>query len=72
MPPGVGTFEGLTLGLSLVFVVLISNLIGTLMPLFIHRLGFDPTVMSTPLMATVIDVCGLTIYFETARYLLSL
>lgn len=72
MPPGVGTFEGLALGLSLVFVVLISNLIGTLMPLFIHRLGFDPTVMSTPLMATVIDVCGLTIYFETARYLLSL
>jgi magnesium transporter len=38
----------------------------------ISRLGFDPTVMSTPLMSTVIDVCGLTIYFETARLFLSL
>jgi magnesium transporter len=52
--------------------VLISNLIGTVAPLLIHRMGFDPTVMSAPLMATVIDVCGLTIYFETARYLLKL
>jgi Mg/Co/Ni transporter MgtE len=28
--------------------------------------------MSTPLITTVIDVCGLTIYFELAKYLLSL
>ncbi len=72
LPPGIGIFEGIVIGVSLVFVVLISNLIGTLAPLLIHRLGFDPTVMSTPLMATVIDVCGLTIYFETAKYFLNL
>src|SRR6056297_3929065 len=72
LPPGIALNQAIAVGISLAFVVFISNLIGTLMPLFIHRLGFDPTVMSTPLMATVIDVCGLTIYFETARYLLSL
>lgn len=72
LPPGLGVFEGLVIGVSLIFVVLISNLIGTLAPLLIHRLGFDPTVMSTPLMATVIDVTGLTIYFETAKHLLNL
>ena len=72
LPPGVGVYEGLVIGISLIFVVLISNLIGTLAPLLIHRLGFDPTVMSTPLMATVIDVTGLTIYFETAKHLLNL
>lgn len=72
LPPGIALFEGIVVGLSLIFVVFISNLIGTLAPLLIHRLGFDPTVMSAPLMATVIDVCGLTIYFETAKHLLNL
>ncbi len=72
LPPGIAVFEGIVVGLSLIFVVFISNLIGTLAPLLIHRMGFDPTVMSAPLMATVIDVCGLTIYFETAKHLLNL
>jgi len=40
--------------------------------MIISRLGMDPTVMSAPLMATVIDVCGLTIYFETARLFLKI
>ncbi|MFP4266620.1 MAG: magnesium transporter [Spirochaetaceae bacterium] len=72
LPPGVGITEGFAIGVSLAFVVLVSNIIGTIAPLIIHRLGFDPTVMSAPLMATVIDVCGLSIYFETARFMLSL
>ena len=57
---------------SLIFVVLISNMIGTLAPLLIHRMGFDPTVMSGPLMATIIDVAGLSIYFEIARFILKI
>jgi magnesium transporter len=72
LPPGVELYAGLVIGLSLSLVVLIANLIGTIAPLVIHRLGFDPTVMSAPLMATVIDVCGLTIYFETAKLMLTL
>lgn len=72
LPPGIALNEAVAVGVSLAFVVFVSNLIGTLAPLLIHRLGFDPTVMSAPLMATVIDVAGITIYFETARLLLSL
>ena len=72
LPPGIGIEQGLIIGFSLVFVVLISNLLGTLAPLLIHRMGFDPTVMSGPLMATVIDVAGLTIYFEIARFFLKI
>jgi len=60
------------IGLALTFVVLFSNLIGALAPLVIYRIGLDPTVMSGPLMATVIDVAGLTSYFETARLILGL
>ncbi|TFG59116.1 MAG: magnesium transporter, partial [Spirochaetales bacterium] len=72
LPPGADFMQALTVGVSLVFVVLFSTLAGALAPLLIHRLGLDPTVMSGPLMATVIDVCGLTIYFEIAKLLLHL
>ncbi|ADK81276.1 magnesium transporter [Sediminispirochaeta smaragdinae] len=72
LPPGIDIYAAFVVGISLALVVFISNLIGTLAPLLIHRMGFDPTVMSAPLMATLIDVAGITIYFETARRLLSL
>lgn len=72
LPPGITWFEGLTVGFALTFVVLFSTLIGALAPLLIHRLGLDPTVMAGPLMATVIDVIGLTIYFEIAKLVLNL
>jgi len=51
-------------------VVIVATLVGALAPLIISRLGLDPTVMAGPLMATLIDVSGLTIYFETAKLLL--
>jgi magnesium transporter len=54
----------------MVFVVIVATLVGALAPLAISRLGLDPTVMAGPLMATLIDVSGLTIYFETAKLLL--
>jgi magnesium transporter len=70
LPPGINIEQSLAIGCALVFVVLFATIIGTVAPLLIAKLGFDPTVMSAPLMATVIDVVGITIYFEIARYLL--
>ncbi|MCF7928253.1 MAG: magnesium transporter [Spirochaetales bacterium] len=72
LPPGIGVYQAVAVGTSLAFVVLFSTLVGALAPLVIHRLGFDPTVMAGPLMATVIDVIGLTIYFEISRIILTL
>lgn len=72
LPPGIEFLPAIAVGASLVFVVLFSSLVGALAPLIIHRLGFDPTVMAGPLMATVIDVAGLTIYFQIARLILRL
>jgi len=64
--------RGVAIGLAMSFVVIVATLIGALAPLLIKRLGFDPTVAAGPLMATVIDVCGLTIYFQTVRIILNL
>jgi magnesium transporter len=72
LPPEVYPIQAVAVGASLVFVVLFSNIVGALAPLVIHSLGFDPTVMAGPLMATVIDVAGLTIYFTVAQLVLGL
>jgi magnesium transporter len=70
LPPAVGLNEALAVGTAMCFVVIVATLVGALAPLIISRLGFDPAVMAGPLMATLIDVSGLTIYFETAKLLL--
>ena len=70
LPPEVSLNEALAVGTAMFFVVIVATLVGALAPLAISRLGLDPTVMAGPLMATLIDVSGLTIYFETAKLLL--
>jgi magnesium transporter len=70
LPPEVSFNEALAVGTAMGFVVIIATLVGALAPLIISRLGLDPAVMAGPLMATLIDVSGLTIYFETAKLLL--
>ena len=72
LPPGIDWLPAIAIGASLVFVVLFSSLVGAIAPLIIDRLGADPTVMAGPLMATIIDVAGLTIYFTVARLILNL
>ena len=72
LPPGVDVFQAAAIAVSLVFVVLFATIVGAVAPLIIHRLGYDPTVMSAPLMATLIDVCGITIYFEIAKLILGM
>ncbi|MBA7520993.1 hypothetical protein ES705_13093 [subsurface metagenome] len=56
----------------LLMAATITTLVGTIAPIIIDRLGKDPAVMAGPLMATIIDVSGLTIYFETAKFLLKI
>jgi magnesium transporter len=60
----------MTVGITLVLVVLWGTLSGSLLPIFLRRLGLDPAVVSTPFVATMVDVTGLVIYFTTALLLL--
>lgn len=61
---------GVAVGFSLIGVVLWGNLIGSLFPLVLKRLGMDPAVSSAPFVATVVDVTGLVIYFTIASLFL--
>ncbi len=62
---------GLTVGLSLIGVVLWGNLAGSVLPILLKRAGLDPAVSSAPFVATLIDVTGLIIYFTIASIILA-
>lgn len=59
-----------TLGLSVVGVVTVGTLSGSMLPFALRRLGLDPATASAPFVATLVDVTGLVIYFEIARIVL--
>ncbi len=63
---------GLTIGLSLIGVITIGTLIGSMLPLLLRRIGLDPATSSTPFVATIVDVAGLVIYFALAVSILGL
>lgn len=51
-------------------IVLWGTIIGSMFPLILDRFGMDPAASSSPLVATLMDVSGLTIYFIVAMVLL--
>ena len=60
----------LTVFASLLGVVTVGTLSGSLLPFVLRRLGFDPASASAPFVATLVDVTGLLIYFSVAAALL--
>jgi magnesium transporter len=62
----------LTVSASIMGIVLWATGIGSLLPLLAARLRIDPTVVSGPVMSTLVDATGLFIYFTIARAILGL
>jgi magnesium transporter len=61
----------LTVGISLVGVVMFGTIVGSMLPILLKRLGADPAVSSAPFIATLVDVTGLLIYFGAAYFILT-
>jgi magnesium transporter len=61
----------LTVGFSLVLVVMWGTLSGSMLPIILRKLRFDPAKSSAPFVATLVDVTGLVIYFGVAILFLS-
>jgi magnesium transporter len=59
-----------TVGVTLVGVVLWGALVGSMLPFGLRRLGFDPATSSAPFVATLVDVTGLVIYFSVGVVIL--
>ena len=58
--------------LTLVIVVLVAKTVGCLLPMLAKRAGFDPAVMASPMITTIVDALSLLAYFALATSLLHL
>ena len=56
--------------MTLVVVVLIAKVIGCVLPLTAEHIGFDPAVMASPFITTIVDAISLTVYFTSAKMIL--
>ncbi len=68
----VSIMVALVVCLTILVVALVANLVGCLMPMLAKRLGFDPTVMASPLISTILDAVSLIIYFNIAVAVLNI
>jgi magnesium transporter len=62
----------LVISTSMLFLIIWANLIGSILPLLIAKVNLDPAVISSPLIATLIDVTGIVIYYNVAILLLGI
>ena len=62
---------GVTVAVSLVWIVMWGAVAGSMRPFVLRRLGLDPANSSAPFIATLVDVTGLVIYFSVASVVLA-
>jgi len=70
-----GLFKGgiqiaLIVSLAMVAIVVVSSILGVILPVILQRCRVDPAVASNPLVASVMDILGLLIYFSIAQAIL--
>ena len=58
--------------LTLVVTIIIAKLIGSFLPILANKIGFDPAVMASPFITTLVDATSLIIYFRFASLLLGI
>ena len=58
--------------LTMVCTILVAKVVGCTLPMLAEKLGFDPAVMSSPFITTIVDALSLLIYFRFAVMILHL
>jgi magnesium transporter len=69
---GTGYEIALVVSLALLSVVLLATIVGSVLPIAINKIGWDPAVVSAPFMTTLVDALGLLIYLSFAKAILGL
>ena len=67
-----GLMIALVVSLTLMFTIVISKFIGCTLPLLAKKIGFDPAVMASPFITTIVDALSLLLYFGVARTILGI
>jgi magnesium transporter len=61
----------LTIGATLVAICVLGCTVGSMFPLLLRRVGLDPATSSAPFIASLVDVLGIIVYFNMAKWLLA-
>jgi len=62
----------LAISISLIAVIIVAGIIGTFIPLFLHKRGIDPAIATGPFITTSNDIFGILIYFWIAKLVLGI
>ena len=57
-------------GMSLIVSLVVSSLVGTLIPMLFHKIHIDPAVASGPLITTINDLVAVVVYYGLAMVVL--
>lgn len=68
----VGIMVAAVVCLTLMVVVLLAKVVGCVLPILAKKIGFDPAVMASPFITTILDVLSLLVYFQIASGLLGI
>ncbi|EGB94816.1 MAG: magnesium transporter [Clostridium sp.] len=66
------TMLALVIGCSLVITIVLSKLIGCILPLLARKVNLDPAIMASPLITTMVDTCSILVYFSIATRVFNL
>ena len=69
---GVTPLVAFVVCLTMVVTICIAKVIGCTLPIAAKRIGFDPAVMASPFITTIVDALSLLTYFQIAKMLLPL
>jgi len=62
----VGREEGIVVAMTVGMVVTLGTCSGAMLPIIFRKLGMDPALMSNPLIAAIVDILGVVIYYSIA------
>jgi magnesium transporter len=68
---GDGLRFGLLVGGTLISIVVMGCVVGSMLPLLLRRVGFDPATSSSPFISSLVDLLGIVIYFNLAQVMLA-
>ena len=66
--PAITVGVALAVSLSLLATIIVAKIIGSTLPLLAKAIGFDPAVMASPFITTLVDAIGLILYFIISAY----
>ncbi len=68
----VGPWVALVVSFTMIMAVVFAKVVGSVLPVIAKKVGFDPAVMSSPFISTIVDAVTLLIYFTVATNILNL